>query len=123
MKRIILTAVLALAPFLPAVMSPADAKHAKPRPHHAHIDKNPRTVDVHVSVPARLMAPKPAANHGGRHSGVQKSHGSAARPPAPHKSIAKAKTAKTPPAAKMFTKAPPKVTPALPDWLSRIFGG
>lgn len=63
MRKIAFVIVLALAPFLPVLMTTADARHVKPRPHHAHLIKRARSVDVQVAVPARLMAPKPPADH------------------------------------------------------------
>jgi hypothetical protein len=42
------------------------AQRHHPRVHHAHLIKNKKTIDVHVAVPPRLLAPKPPANHKGR---------------------------------------------------------
>jgi hypothetical protein len=64
------------APPLHAASVPTPKPRPKPKPvksrrssraaQHPHLDKNARTLDVQVNVPARLMAHKPPANHKGR---------------------------------------------------------
>jgi len=68
MNKIVMILVLALAPFLPAIIGAADAKHLKHViPHHAHLVKHPHQVGAHVIIPRSAFVKRAAAHHRKKH--------------------------------------------------------
>lgn len=47
----------------PAKALASKSRSVRGRTARVHLDKHAKTLDVHVNVPPRLMAPKPPANH------------------------------------------------------------